>query len=116
MLGRLLGSRRDDVVLATKLAGRMGPGPNQAGLSRLHIMRSLEDSLRRLRTDHVDLYQIHNVDPITPFEESLAALDDAVRQGKVRYIGASNLSAWQMMKALGVSERRGWARFSSLQS
>jgi aryl-alcohol dehydrogenase-like predicted oxidoreductase len=116
LLGQVLGDRRRDVVLATKMTARMGPGPNEVGQSRLHIMRSLEDSLRRLRTDHVDLYQIHNMDPITPFEESLAALDDAVRQGKVRYIGASNLTAWQMMKAVGVSERRGWARFCSLQS
>ncbi|MDH2425664.1 aldo/keto reductase [Sphaerisporangium sp. TRM90804] len=116
LLGQVLGARRRDVVLATKMTARTGPGPNEVGQSRLHIMRSLEDSLRRLRTDHVDLYQIHNIDPITPFEETLAALDDAVRQGKVRYIGASNLTAWQMMKALSVSERRGWARFSSLQS
>jgi aryl-alcohol dehydrogenase-like predicted oxidoreductase len=116
LLGQVLGARRRDVILATKMTARMAPGPNDVGQSRLHIMRSLEDSLRRLRTDHIDLYQIHNVDPITPFEESLAALDDAVRQGKIRYIGASNLTAWQMMKALGVSERRGWARFASLQS
>ncbi|WP_371778931.1 aldo/keto reductase [Streptosporangium subroseum] len=116
LLGQVLGARRRDVILATKMTARMASGPNDVGQSRLHIMRSLEDSLRRLRTDHIDLYQIHNVDPITPFEESLAALDDAVRQGKIRYIGASNLTAWQMMKALGVSERRGWARFASLQS
>jgi aryl-alcohol dehydrogenase-like predicted oxidoreductase len=116
LLGQVLGARRRDVVLATKMTARMAQGPNDVGQSRLHIMRSLEDSLRRLRTDHIDLYQIHNFDPITPFEESLAALDDAVRQGKIRYIGASNLTSWQMMKALGVSERRGWARFSSLQS
>ncbi|MGI8334251.1 aldo/keto reductase [Actinomadura scrupuli] len=115
-LGQVLGARRRDVVLATKMTARVAPGPNDVGQSRLHIMRALEDSLRRLRTDHVDLYQIHNIDPITPFEESLAALDDAVRQGKIRYVGASNLTAWQMMKALGVSERRGWARFCSLQS
>ncbi|ETK35932.1 aldo/keto reductase [Microbispora sp. ATCC PTA-5024] len=116
LLGQVLGARRRDVVLATKTTARVGPGPNDSGQSRLHVMRSLEDSLRRLRTDHVDLYQIHNYDPYTPFEESLAALDDAVRQGKVRYAGASNLTAWQTMKALGVSGRRGWARFASLQS
>ncbi|MER5644846.1 aldo/keto reductase [Streptosporangium sp. NPDC002524] len=116
LLGQVLGARRRDVVLATKMTARTAGGPNDVGQSRLHIMRSLEDSLRRLRTDHVDLYQIHNIDPITPFEESLAALDDAVRQGKVRYVGASNLTAWQAMKALGVSERRGWARFASLQA
>ncbi|MFI7611292.1 aldo/keto reductase [Nonomuraea terrae] len=116
LLGQVLGTRRREVVLATKTTARSGPGPNDVGQSRLHVMRSLEDSLRRLRTDHIDLYQIHNLDPLTPFEESLAALDDAVRQGKIRYVGASNLTAWQTMKALGVSERRGWARFSSLQS
>ncbi|MDP9848869.1 aldo/keto reductase [Streptosporangium lutulentum] len=116
LLGEVLGARRRDVILATKMTARTAPGPNDVGQSRLHIMRSLEDSLRRLRTDHIDLYQIHNLDPLTPFEESLAALDDAVHQGKIRYIGASNLAAWEMMKALGVSERRGWARFSSLQS
>jgi aryl-alcohol dehydrogenase-like predicted oxidoreductase len=115
-LGQVLGARRRDVLLATKMTSRMAKGPNDVGQSRLHIMRSLEDSLRRLRTDHIDLYQFHNLDPLTPFEESLAALDDAVHQGKVRYIGASNLAAWEMMKALSVSERRGWARFSSLQS
>ncbi|WP_436758163.1 aldo/keto reductase [Streptosporangium sp. V21-05] len=116
LLGQVLGARRRDVVLATKMTARTAAGPNDVGQSRLHITRSLEDSLRRLRTDHIDLYQIHNIDPITPFEESLAALDDAVHQGKVRYVGASNLTAWQAMKALGVSERRGWARFVSLQA
>ena len=116
MLGRLLGSRREDVVLATKLAMRMGPGPNQTGLSRLHVMKALEDSLRRLRTDHIDLYQIHNHDPLTPIEETLSALDDAVRQGKIRYIGASNLAGWQLARALGVSDRRGLSRFVASQS
>ncbi|MEO3810435.1 aldo/keto reductase [Sphaerisporangium sp. B11E5] len=116
ILGQVLGARRENVLLATKMTARAGAGPNDAGQSRLHIMRSLENSLRRLRTDHIDLYQIHNYDPLTPFEESLSALDDAVRQGKVRYVGASNLTAWQTMKSLGVSERRGFARFASLQS
>jgi aryl-alcohol dehydrogenase-like predicted oxidoreductase len=116
MLGRLLAKRRDDVVLATKLAARMGTGPNHVGLSRLHVMRALEDSLRRLRTDHIDLYQIHSADPITPIEETLSALDDAVRQGKIRYIGASNLAAWQFAKALGVADRRGLSRFVASQS
>ncbi|MDN3359665.1 aldo/keto reductase [Actinomadura sp. DC4] len=116
MLGELLGSRRDEVVLATKLAARMGPGPNQTGLSRLHLMNALEASLRRLRTDHIDLYQIHSFDPLTPIEETLTALDDAVRQGKVRYIGASNLAAWQLAKALGVADRRGLTRFVASQS
>jgi aryl-alcohol dehydrogenase-like predicted oxidoreductase len=116
ILGQVLGTRRDDLILATKLHPRVGPGPNDVGQSRLHLVRALEDSLRRLRTDHIDLYQIHNFDPLTPLEETLSALDDLVRQGKVRYIGASNLAAWQLMKALGISERRGLARFSSLQA
>lgn len=116
MLGRLLKPYRDDVILATKLAARMGGGPNDVGLSRLHVMRALEDSLRRLRTDHVDLYQVHMVDPVTPIEETLRALDDAVRQGKVRYIGVSNLAAWQIARALGISRQHGLARFVSTQS
>ncbi|MFE5894808.1 aldo/keto reductase [Streptomyces sp. NPDC056462] len=115
ILGRVLGSRRRDVLLATKLFARMGTGPNDLGLSRLWVTRALEDSLRRLRTDHIDLYQIHSFDPLTPVEETLAALDDAVRQGKVRYIGASNLAAWQMMKFLGASQVRGLERFVSQQ-
>jgi aryl-alcohol dehydrogenase-like predicted oxidoreductase len=102
-------------VLATKLLAAVGPGPNDQGLTRLHVMRALEDSLRRLGTDYVDLYQIHNFDPITPLEETLAALDDAVRQGKVRYIGCSNLAAWQVSKALGISARDGRARFVANQ-
>ncbi|MEU3183734.1 aldo/keto reductase [Streptomyces sp. NPDC006923] len=116
ILGKLLGSRRSDVVLTTKLASRMGPGPNDVGLSRLAVMRGLENSLRRLNTDYIDLYQIHTFDSLTALEETLTALDDAVRQGKVRYIGASNLTAWQTMKALGISERRGLARFAALES
>lgn len=116
LIGQVLGKRRRDVVLATKMTGRMGTGPNDVGQSRLHILQSLEDSLRRLRTDHIDLYQIHAFDPLTPFEESLSALDSAVQQGKIRYIGASNLAAWQLMKALGVADRRGLSRFVSLQS
>ncbi|MEU6343979.1 aldo/keto reductase [Streptomyces sp. NPDC046977] len=116
LLGEVLGKRRRDVVLATKMTARIGPGPNEVGQSRLHIMQALEDSLRRLRTDHIDLYQIHNFDPVTPVEETLGALDDAVRQGKIRYIGASNLAAWHMMKALGASDRLGLARYCSLQS
>jgi aryl-alcohol dehydrogenase-like predicted oxidoreductase len=115
-LGRILESRRRDVLLATKVYVRMGPGPNDVGLSRLHIMQALEDSLRRLRTDHIDLYQIHGFDRLTPLEETLSALDDAVTQGKVRYLGASNLAAWQMANALGVSDLHGLNRFVSLQS
>ncbi|MET8447918.1 aldo/keto reductase [Streptomyces sp. NPDC005209] len=115
ILGRVLGPRRQGTLLATKLLSRMGAGPNDVGLSRLWVTRALEDSLRRLRTDHIDLYQIHSFDPLTPVEETLAALEDAVRQGKVRYIGASNLAAWQMMKFLGVSQLRGLERFVSQQ-
>jgi aryl-alcohol dehydrogenase-like predicted oxidoreductase len=116
ILGQTLGSRRDSVVLATKFCVRTGPGANDVGASRLHVMRALDASLRRLRTDHIDLYQIHGFDPHTPIEETLGALDDAVHQGKVRYLGASNFAARQMMKALGVAERDRLSRFVSLQS
>lgn len=115
LLGRALGRRRPDVLLATKLIAPVGPGPNDHGLSRLHVMRALEDSLRRLGTDHIDLYQIHNWDHLTPIEETLGALDDAVRQGKVRYIGGSNLAAWQVSKALGVSALHDRAGFVANQ-
>ncbi|MGK5739303.1 aldo/keto reductase [Micromonospora sp. URMC 103] len=116
LLGQAIRRRRRDVVLATKLMAPMGPGPNDMGLSRLHVMRALEDSLRRLGTDHIDLYQIHNYDRITPLEETLSALDDAVRQGKVRYIGCSNLAAWQISKALGISALHNQARFVANQT
>ena len=116
LLGNALKARRGDVVLATKFSGRVGSGPNEVGQSRLHLMDSLEKSLKRLQTDHIDLYQLHNFDPLTPFDEVLRALDDSVRQGKVRYIGCSSLAAWQLTKALGVSERRGLAPFVSIQS
>ncbi|QAY72556.1 aldo/keto reductase [Agromyces protaetiae] len=115
-LGRALGSRRDDVVLATKFSARTGLGPNDVGASRLHVMRAVEASLSRLGTDRIDLYQLHSFDAETPIDETLAALDDLVRQGKVRYVGASNVAAWQLMKALGVSERLGAARFVSDQA
>ncbi|WP_434385993.1 aldo/keto reductase [Melittangium boletus] len=116
MLGKALGERRKDVVLATKVRGRMGPGPNDVGLTRGHILDSVHASLKRLGTDYIDLYQIHGFDPVTPLDETLRALDDLVRQGKVRYLGASNLAAWQLMKALGISEHRGLSRFESLQA
>ncbi|MEV6286459.1 aldo/keto reductase [Kribbella sp. NPDC051770] len=115
LLGKALGNRRKDVILGTKLLAPVGPGPNDQGLTRLHVMRSLEDSLRRLGTDHIDLYQIHNWDHVTPIEETLAALDDAVRQGKVRYLGASNLAAWQISKALGVSALHHQSKFVANQ-
>jgi aryl-alcohol dehydrogenase-like predicted oxidoreductase len=115
LLGRAIGQRRREVVLGTKLMAPVGPGANDQGLSRLHVMRALEDSLRRLGTDYVDLYQIHNWDPVTPVEETLSALDDAVRQGKVRYIGCSNLAAWQISKALGISALHNQAGFVANQ-
>jgi len=116
LLGLALKDNRKRVVLATKVRGRMSEDPNEVGLSRKHIFDQVHDSLKRLRTDYIDLYQIHGYDPFTPFEETLRALDDLVRQGKVRYIGASNLAAWQLMKAMGVSDRLGLARFDSLQA
>ena len=116
LLGEAIKGKRDNIVLATKARGRMGQSPNEIGLSRLHIMKAVEDSLKRLQTDYIDLYQIHGFDQITPFEETLSTLNDLVRQGMVRYIGASNLVAWQLMKALGISENKGWARFESLQA
>ena len=116
LLGQALGTRRKEIVLATKVRGRMSPGANDVGLSRIHIMQSAENSLRRLGTDHIDLYQVHSWDPVTPLDETLRALDDLVRQGKVRYIGASNYAAWQLAKALGVSDGSHWERFISLQA
>ncbi len=110
-----LGRPRDSYVLATKVRGRMGTGSNQVGLSRYHIMHAIDASLARLGLDHVDLYQIHGVDPTTPLEETLEALNDLVRAGKVRYLGLSNLPAWMQMKALAIQERRGWSRFVSAQ-
>lgn len=116
MLGKALGKRRKDVILATKVFGRMGPGPNEVGLSRSHIMKEVEASLSRLGTDYIDLYQIHGFDAVTPIEETLRALDDLVRSGKVRYIGCSNQAAWQLMKSLWVSDRHNLHRFESLQA
>jgi aryl-alcohol dehydrogenase-like predicted oxidoreductase len=106
---------RDEVVVATKVHGRMRPGPNGAGLSRKAILSEIDASLRRLGTDHVDLYQIHRWDYGTPIEGTLEALNDVVRAGKARYIGASSMYAWQFAKALALSERHGWARFVSMQ-
>jgi aryl-alcohol dehydrogenase-like predicted oxidoreductase len=116
LLGAALGNRRHEVVIATKVRGRMGPGPNEVGLSRGHIMQSVEDSLRRLNTDYIDLYQIHGFDALTPLEETLRALDDLVRAGKVRYIGCSNLAAWQLAKALWLSDKQQLHRFETLQA
>jgi aryl-alcohol dehydrogenase-like predicted oxidoreductase len=116
MVGKAIAGRRQDIVLATKVRGRMGPGPNQVGLSRLHIMESVEASLKRLNTDYIDLYQIHRFDPVTNIEDTLRALDDLVRAGKVRYIGCSNLFAWHLMKALAVSRQQNLERFKCTQS
>jgi aryl-alcohol dehydrogenase-like predicted oxidoreductase len=109
-------ARREEVVIATKVNGRMHKGPNGAGLSRKAIMTEIDASLRRLGTDHVDLYQIHRWDDGTPIEETLEALHDVVKAGKARYIGASSMYAWQFAKALAISERHGWTRFVSMQN
>ncbi len=111
-----IGVKRSDVVIATKCYGRMSGAPNDIGASRGHIMDSVQRSLDRLQTDHIDLYQIHATDPVTPVEETMRALDDLVSRGLVRYIGCSNWQAWKIMKALGVSAARGWARFETLQA
>ena len=115
IVGQAIKGRRDEVLLASKVRMPMGDGPNDAGLSRHHVISGCEASLRRLGTDHLDLYQVHEWDGQTPLEETLDALDLLVRSGKVRYIGASNYAAWQMMKALGVSERGSLPRFVSQQ-
>lgn len=115
ILGQALGRNRDEVLIATKVRMAMGSGPNDAGLSRYHIVRAAEASLRRLGTDHIDLYQVHEWDGQTPLDETLHALDDLVTSGKVRYIGASNYAGWQLMKALGTSDRLGIQRFVSQQ-
>ena len=115
LLGKALEGRRRQVVVATKFFNPMGPGPNDSGMSRVHIANALEDSLQRLQTDWVDLYYIHHVDIQTPLEEMLRALDDAVRQGKVRYIACSNFQAWRLAEALWVSDTRNWTRFACYQ-
>jgi aryl-alcohol dehydrogenase-like predicted oxidoreductase len=115
IIGLALEGRRQEAVLATKAGLPKSEGPNGSGSSRRHLMHELEDSLRRLKTDYVDLYQIHTFDPHTPLEETLRALDDMVAAGKVRYIGASNYAAWELMKALGISEARHLTRYISIQ-
>ncbi|MFC5531205.1 aldo/keto reductase [Cohnella yongneupensis] len=116
IIGIALSGRRDEAVLATKAGLVMGQGPNARGSSRGHLMRELDNSLTRLRTDYVDLYQIHTFDPYTPLEETLRTLDDMVSSGKVRYIGASNYAAWELMKALGISDRSGFVRYCATQT
>jgi 1-deoxyxylulose-5-phosphate synthase len=108
-------AKREEVVLATKVHGRMRPGPNGAGLSRKAILAEIDNSLRRLRTDYVDLYQIHRFDHTTPVEEVIEALNDVVRAGKARYVGASSMYAWEFSKMLHVADRHGWERFVSMQ-
>jgi aryl-alcohol dehydrogenase-like predicted oxidoreductase len=117
VLGRALRdfARRDEVVIATKVYFEMGPGPNERGLSRKHIFSAIDASLKRLGTDYVDLYQIHRWDYETPIEETLAALDDVVRAGKARYLGASAMYGWQFAKALFTADRHGWTRFVAMQ-
>ena len=115
ILGEAISGRRDDLILATKVRMSVGDGPNDTGLSRYHIIRECEESLRRLATDYIDLYQVHEWDGLTPLEETLEALDTLVRGGKVRYVGSSNYSGWQLMKALGISERLGLQRYISQQ-
>jgi aryl-alcohol dehydrogenase-like predicted oxidoreductase len=116
-LGRALKGRpRESVIIATKVRSRMGPGPNEVGLSRHHILHEVDASLRRLGTDYIDLYQTHAWDDPTPVEETLAALDTAIAAGKVRYVGASNHAGWQLMKALATSDARGLARYVTLQA
>ncbi|POR55011.1 aryl-alcohol dehydrogenase-like predicted oxidoreductase [Paraburkholderia eburnea] len=107
---------RDQVVVATKVLGEMGPSPNQRGATRYHIMEGVKASLKRLQLDHIDLYQIHGFDPATPIEETVRAFDTLVQQGHVRYVGVSNWAAWQIVKALGIAHHHGLARFESLQA
>jgi aryl-alcohol dehydrogenase-like predicted oxidoreductase len=119
LLGQALndtGVKRSDVVIATKAYGRMGPGPNDAGASRGHIMDAVEQSLERLQTDHIDLYQIHAQDLLTPVEEVMRALDDLVCRGMVRYVGVSNWQAWRVMQAQGLADKHAWARLESVQA
>ena len=111
-----LGLNRDELVIATKVRGKMGQGPNDAGLTRKHIMQQVDASLKRLQLDYIDLYQTHSFDPLTPWEDTLWALDDLVKVGKVRYIGASNVAAWQLMKALDFSAYTRVAKYVSLQA
>jgi aryl-alcohol dehydrogenase-like predicted oxidoreductase len=115
ILGKALGDRRHEAVVATKGYNRIGPGPNDVGASRAYIVRAVEGSLRRLGTDHIDLYQMHNFDGLTPQEETVRALDDLVGSGKVRYVGVSNYAGWHLMKGLSIADRLGASRYVSQQ-
>jgi aryl-alcohol dehydrogenase-like predicted oxidoreductase len=116
ILGKAVAGRRADVLIATKASFRTGPGPNDLGNSRYHLIRACEASLRRLNTDYIDLYQMHGFDAFAPVEETLSALDTLVRSGKVRYVGCSNFSGWHVMKSIAVSERYGWPRYVAHQA
>ena len=116
VLGKAIAGRRDAVLISTKATFRSGPGPNDLGSSRFHLIRAVEGSLKRLGTDYVDLFQLHGFDAFTPVEETLATLDELVRAGKIRYVGCSNFSGWHLMKSLAVSERYGWARYVAHQA
>lgn len=116
ILGQAIAGRRDQVLISTKATFRSGPGPNDLGSSRFHLIRAVEGSLRRLGTDYIDLFQLHGFDAFTPIEETLGALDDLVRAGKIRYIGASNFSGWHLMKSLAISEKYGLARYVAHQA
>lgn len=115
LLGKALKDRRREAVVASKFFNPMGPGPNDSGMSRVHIMQAVEDSLRRLQMDYIDIYYIHHVDTQTPLEEMLRALDDLVHHGKVRYAACSNYEAWRLMEAMGISDSHGWSRFECYQ-
>lgn len=116
LLGKLLQGKRQDVVLATKFANPTGKGPNRAGASRIHILNAVEDSLRRLQTDHIDLYYVHHIDAVTPVQETLSALDTLVQQGKVRYLACSNYEAWRLIDSLWTSRHHGYAAFIAHQA
>src|ERR1700722_2247246 len=113
---KMLGLQRDQLIVATKATGSMDDSPNGRGQSRYHLFNQVDASLKRLQLDYIDLYQLHGFDPLTPFEESLSALNDLVRSGRVRYIGLCNMAAWQIMKSLGISDTRGFAKFVSVQA
>lgn len=116
ILGQAIRGRRDQVIISTKATFRRGPGPNDVGSSRHHLLRAVEGSLRRLGTDYIDLFQLHAFDAKTPIEETLQTLDDLVRTGKIRYIGCSNFSGWHLMKSLAISDRNGLARYVAHQA
>ena len=116
ILGKAIAKRREDLLISTKATFRMKEGPNNVGSSRYHLIKSCEDSLRRLKTDYIDVYHLHGFDALTPIEEALSTLDNLVRSGKVRYIGCSNFSGWHLMKSLSVSDNYGWSRYVSHQA